>query len=127
VEDPAHARAEGQQPFSIYTDRRHAAMRSVRAPMIAKAHPVTYPLKGFLPTREGIQVDAGGAIPIDYFSLIGRPFVGQTWCYQVMNEICRKLSLIETFVDLLVFLNILHLSQFKRGIIKSNPLSIILN
>jgi hypothetical protein len=49
---------EGQQPFSIYTDRRHAAMRSVRVPRIVEAHLVTYPLTGYLPTQEGTQVDA---------------------------------------------------------------------
>lgn len=58
MEGRAQAPAGGRQPFSIYPDRRLAAMRGMRAPMIVEAHPVTDPLTGFAPAPEGMQVDA---------------------------------------------------------------------
>ncbi len=58
AEGRAQARAGGRQPFSIYTDRRLAAMRGMRAPMVVKDNSVADPLAGLSPAREGMQIDA---------------------------------------------------------------------
>ena len=58
MEGRAQARAGGRQPFSIYTDRRLAAMRGMRAPVIIEGHPVADPLAGVAPAGEGMQIDA---------------------------------------------------------------------
>jgi hypothetical protein len=55
MEGRAQARAGGRQSYSIYTDRRLAAMRGMRAPMIVEAHPVTDPLTGLEPPEKACR------------------------------------------------------------------------
>ena len=49
------ARVGGRQPFSIYTDRRLAAIRAMRPPVV---YPRTNPLAGLPPAGEGVHLDA---------------------------------------------------------------------
>ena len=58
MEGRAQARAGGRQPFSIYTDRRPAAMRGMRTAVVVEDHPAADHLAGVAPAGEGMQVDA---------------------------------------------------------------------
>ena len=58
MEGRAQARTASRQPFSIYPDRRRAAMRGMRAPVIVEDHPVADSLTGLTTAREGVQIDA---------------------------------------------------------------------
>jgi hypothetical protein len=58
MEGWAQARAGGRQPFSMYPDRRLAAMCGMRALVVVEGHPVADSLTSLAPTREGMQIDA---------------------------------------------------------------------